>query len=186
MHDKQKNTQKHIKIKFEVIQMNNIGNRLREERNKLGLSQEKLAEVGGVQKLAQTNYETGKRIPTGEYLAKIAEIGADVNYILTGVRMPKSEVLAAKEFIDEVGGLTAASSERRLKRSLAETDGEGGAANDVNISPKKQELLRLLERLDENALDDAIYSTKKLVEGFEMRNELAQMRQMMSKQRMTA
>jgi transcriptional regulator with XRE-family HTH domain len=88
----EKNTQNHIKNLIRGIQMNSIGIRLREERNKLGLSQEKLAEIGGVQKLAQTNYETGKRIPTGEYLAKIAEIGADVNYILTGVRVEKAAV----------------------------------------------------------------------------------------------
>jgi len=32
------------------------------------------------------NYEAGKRSPDAEFLAKIAEIGGDVLYILTGQR----------------------------------------------------------------------------------------------------
>ena len=63
---------------------------------------------------------------------------------------------------------------------------KGGGANDENMSPKRKKMMELLERLDDDALDDAIYSTKKLVEGFELRNELAQMRQMISKQQMAA
>lgn len=137
------------------------GSRLREERVKLGFSQEKMSELGGVKRLSQTNYETDKRTPDGDYLIKIAEIGADVQYILTG------------------------------KRSLTENDdgNDDGddAANDANISPKKRELMRLLERLDENALDDAIYSTKKLVENCEMKMMLQKLTaQQGQQQRMAA
>lgn len=152
--------------------MNSVGIRLREERNKLGLSQEKLAEVGGVQKLAQTNYETGKRSPTGEYLVKIAELGADVNYILTGVRMAKPESEPKKE--------TVLTGEGTMLK------GGGGAANEANMSPKRKKMFELLERLDDDALDDAIYSTKKLVENSEMKREFAQFRQMISQQQVAA
>jgi transcriptional regulator with XRE-family HTH domain len=63
-----------------------IGERLKEERNRLGLSQAKIGDIAGVTKNSQINYEANKRSPDSAYLAKIAEIGADVNYILTGIR----------------------------------------------------------------------------------------------------
>lgn len=68
--------------------MNSQGDRLREERERLGLSQLAMGDVGGVKKLAQLNYEKGDRKPDSAYLAAIAAIGADVLYILTGQRSP--------------------------------------------------------------------------------------------------
>lgn len=66
--------------------MNSIGERLKEERERLGLSQEAFGEIGGVKKLAQRNYEKGNRMPDAGYLASIAEVGVDVMYVLTGQR----------------------------------------------------------------------------------------------------
>lgn len=66
--------------------MNTFSDRLREERQKLGLNQTELAELAGVQKGAQVNYEAGKRAPDTNYMAAIAAAGADVLYILTGQR----------------------------------------------------------------------------------------------------
>jgi transcriptional regulator with XRE-family HTH domain len=71
--------------------MNTIGNRLKEERARLGITQEKMALAGGVQKRAQARYESGERCPDGHYLASVAELGADVNYILTGVRITQAK-----------------------------------------------------------------------------------------------
>ena len=62
--------------------------RLREERERLGLSQEKMGLVGGVQKRAQIHYEQGERAPDASYLGAIATAGADVLYVLTGTRAP--------------------------------------------------------------------------------------------------
>lgn len=58
--------------------------RLRGERERLGLSQAAFAEIGGVKANAQGNYEKGERQPDLSYLAAIAEAGADVLYIITG------------------------------------------------------------------------------------------------------
>jgi transcriptional regulator with XRE-family HTH domain len=58
--------------------------RLKQERRRLGLNQAELANAGGVQKHAQLNYEKGLRYPDASYLAGIAEVGADVLYLLTG------------------------------------------------------------------------------------------------------
>lgn len=63
-----------------------IGSRLKEERERLGLSQPAFGEIGGVQKRAQINYESGERHPDAAYLAAIQAVGADVLYILTGAR----------------------------------------------------------------------------------------------------
>lgn len=63
-----------------------IGDRLREERKRLGLNQTEFGETGGVKLFTQSHYETGKRMPNGEYLANVAAIGVDVQYVLTGVK----------------------------------------------------------------------------------------------------
>ncbi|MFV9534148.1 helix-turn-helix domain-containing protein [Pseudomonas aeruginosa] len=68
--------------------MSTIGERLREERERKGMNQSSFAEVGGVQKRAQINYEKDERHPDAAYLAAIAAAGVDVLYVLTGQRAP--------------------------------------------------------------------------------------------------
>jgi transcriptional regulator with XRE-family HTH domain len=63
-----------------------IGSRLREERERLGLSQEELAAVGGVTKRTQHMWERGDQTPNGEVLSLAAAHGVDVLYVLTGRR----------------------------------------------------------------------------------------------------
>jgi transcriptional regulator with XRE-family HTH domain len=63
-----------------------IGARLEEERDRLGKKKGEMAAIGGVAASAYTNYLEGNRAPDAEFLASIAEAGADVQYILTGVR----------------------------------------------------------------------------------------------------
>jgi len=73
----------------------NTGERLKEERKRLNLAQVALAEIGGVQRLAQANYENGKRMPDAGYLAAVARAGVDVQYVITGQRAITAEQLAA-------------------------------------------------------------------------------------------
>lgn len=75
------------------------GHRLREERIRLGLSQSALADIGGVKKLAQINYEKSRRQPDAAYLRRIAEIGADVAYIITGQQLTDHAPKARYRFI---------------------------------------------------------------------------------------
>ena len=63
-----------------------IGKRLREERERLGLSQPAFAAVAGTTKQTLFSWETGKTAPDGFQLAALAATGADVLYILTGQR----------------------------------------------------------------------------------------------------
>lgn len=68
--------------------------RLREERERLDFNQDAFGAIGGVQRRAQINYEKGERLPDIGYLAAIAKVGADIQYITTGVR---STALMGKE-----------------------------------------------------------------------------------------
>ncbi len=68
--------------------MSGIGARLREERERLGLSQRVFGEIGGVEPNAQGKYESGDRTPKADYLAAVANKGVDVLYVLTGSRTP--------------------------------------------------------------------------------------------------
>lgn len=63
-----------------------LGQRLKEERKRLGLSQEALAHSGGVQRLAQAQYEAETTCPTTRYLSAIGATGIDLPYLLLGIR----------------------------------------------------------------------------------------------------
>lgn len=68
---------------------NSAGERLREERTRLGLKQEDLAVSGGVNRNTQGSYERGARNPDTAYLAAVAALGIDVLYVILGVRSPE-------------------------------------------------------------------------------------------------
>jgi transcriptional regulator with XRE-family HTH domain len=70
-------------------------NRLREERESLGLSQQDFADKCGVTMRSQRNYEKGDRMPDASYLAFAAELGVDVLYVVTGARSQPVEPPAA-------------------------------------------------------------------------------------------
>jgi len=88
----------------------NFGNRLREERKRLGLTQTAMGAVGGVSKDAQFNYEAGLRSPDSVYLMKAAQSGLDLHFLFTGVRTApdtltpeEAALLANFEAADEAG-----------------------------------------------------------------------------------
>lgn len=68
--------------------MSGIGSRLRQERERLGLSQKSFGEIGGVEANAQGKYENGGRAPKADYLSRVAARGVDVLYVLTGNPTP--------------------------------------------------------------------------------------------------
>lgn len=61
-----------------------VGTRLKEERKRLGYSQEAWGKVVGITKRSQIQYEKDEYSPTAVYLTLADQIGADVGYILTG------------------------------------------------------------------------------------------------------
>jgi len=68
--------------------MNGLGPRLREERERLGMTQRVFGDIGGVEPNAQGKYESGERTPRLDYLASLAAKGVDALYVLNGVRTP--------------------------------------------------------------------------------------------------
>lgn len=75
-----------------------IGERLKEERSRLGFSQTDLGAAGGVGKTTQINYEKGTGKPDATYLAAVANLGVDVLYVVTGERKPtQAESISAEE-----------------------------------------------------------------------------------------
>jgi transcriptional regulator with XRE-family HTH domain len=68
--------------------MKDLGTRLKEERKRMGLSQQEFGTIGGVEANAQGKYENGERIPRSDYLAALGKKGVDVLYVITGERTP--------------------------------------------------------------------------------------------------
>ena len=64
--------------------LSEFGARLREEREKLELTQEDFARLGGVQKLSQHKYEKGERSPSIEYLNSLEPYGVNIDYLFDG------------------------------------------------------------------------------------------------------
>jgi len=63
-----------------------IGDRIKEERQRLGLNQTEFAALAGAAKRTQIDWEKGVSSPTAEQLGAMGGAGADVQYIVTGVR----------------------------------------------------------------------------------------------------
>ena len=95
-----------------------FGEKIREERNKLGLTQQEFAKKLGVSLRTITNYETGSMYPKKrEIYSKLAELlDVDINYLLTedeeftmqahekyGARGAKQ----AQELVNQLGGMFA-------------------------------------------------------------------------------
>lgn len=81
-----------------------IGKRLREERERIGYSQQDFAALGGKTKKTQIEWEADKATPNGAFLAEVERVGVDVLYILTGRR---EAPLAAGYHVESSEGIDA-------------------------------------------------------------------------------
>lgn len=63
-----------------------IGERLKLERQRVGLGQHEFGEKCGVSKTSQFNYESGGRSPDAAYLHAAHEFGVDLLFVITGQR----------------------------------------------------------------------------------------------------
>lgn len=66
--------------------MDQIGARLRQERERMGLNQTAFAALAGQSLKSQTRYERGERAPDSAYFSALKDHGVDVAFILTGER----------------------------------------------------------------------------------------------------
>ncbi|MFP3922801.1 helix-turn-helix domain-containing protein [Pseudomonas sp. W5-36] len=101
-----------------------LGERLREERDRLGINQNELADIGGVKRNSQGNYERGRQNPDTAYLLAIAKVGIDVMYVLFGTRDRSVEAQSGieAELLCSFRSLSAADQAvaRRVVTGLAE------------------------------------------------------------------
>lgn len=63
-----------------------IGDRIKEERRRLGLTQQQFADGLGISRSAITFYETDRTVPDANFFASAIANGVDVRYILVGER----------------------------------------------------------------------------------------------------
>lgn len=108
--------------------MKGLGPRLREERERLGMTQRVFGDIGGVEPNAQGKYESGERMPRADYLAALATRGVDALYVLSGERTPAPlESLTAEEsgLLGAFRRLPAAD-KAALRHLLGRLAGEGG------------------------------------------------------------
>jgi transcriptional regulator with XRE-family HTH domain len=59
---------------------------LKDERKRLALNQDEFAALAGVTRRAYAEWEAGNTSPTAAHLFGLAAAGADIGYIVTGVR----------------------------------------------------------------------------------------------------
>jgi transcriptional regulator with XRE-family HTH domain len=138
-----------------------IGLRLKEERKKLGKNQDDFAVLCGFSRRTQQNYEKGDSELDELYLFKASELGADIGYILDGVKtdydtvntrlsaLSKSQrllnnpelietIMIVNEVLDKTGlGVTDSSKFKQLLSSLA----------DVESSEKQLSKKQLVDKL---------------------------------------
>lgn len=85
-----------------------FGERLKEERKRLGMNQTEFAALGGVVKFTQINYEKGDSAPNLDYLKKLNDSGVDGYFILTGLRTPTATSDELLPFPERLDGLVKA------------------------------------------------------------------------------
>ncbi|RKR03605.1 helix-turn-helix transcriptional regulator [Maricaulis maris] len=79
-----------------------IGSRLKDERGRLGMSQEAFARAAGVSKRTLIEWEKGATFPSAAALQSLGEVGADVLFVVTGSRQGASTGIAESEALAAV------------------------------------------------------------------------------------
>lgn len=80
-----------------MFDLQEVAVRLVEERARLGFSQNALAEKTGKSRQQYINYETGRSEMTVGFLFEIAQLGVDVQYIVTGVKSVNFDQITKQE-----------------------------------------------------------------------------------------
>lgn len=98
-----------------------IGERLREERKRLHLTQVEFAEAGSIGVSTLKLYENGERDPGAAFLAELAENGVDVQYVITGIHSNTAMAADEQVLLDGYRTLDPATRKRLLAFVLTES-----------------------------------------------------------------
>ena len=120
-----------------------FGRRLREARDRLRLTQEQFAELGGVKRVSQHLYEQDARVPDLNYLLRLKEHGIDVGHLVLGSE--KIEVAARRGDVVLLLHAADASAEGRRKLDQAWRVGseEEGSGRQGLVLPAPRTILSL-------------------------------------------
>ncbi|PMZ04636.1 transcriptional regulator [Pseudomonas sp. FW306-02-F02-AA] len=107
-----------------------VGERLREERERLGLNQTEFGVLLGVSRGTQKNYELGANSLDLRYVAALEEHGADAAFILTGRRStPFGQLFTAaeEELINQFRSISVDDQKaiRRFLKAMADDAAKG-------------------------------------------------------------
>ncbi len=107
-----------------------INERIKIERKRLGLSQAEFSDKCGASLRAQSNYESGKNVPDGNYFMKAHELGVDITYIITGVPAKDSLTTEESNLLQEFRNLSDEQKKLMLGFLTAGFDGFNAAKED--------------------------------------------------------
>ena len=68
-----------------------IGDRIKEDRDRLNLTLPAFAEAAGAKKRTAIDWQNGTSSPTAAQLAALAKVGVDVRYVVTGERASETQ-----------------------------------------------------------------------------------------------
>lgn len=123
-----------------------IADRLRSERKRLGHTQTDFAAIGGIELATQSRYELAKQLPRLDYMFAIGAAGADMGYILSGQRTGGS-ALAADEADLLEGYRSQGSSVQLALRVLARTGGSKQLPFELTALPSEDALARMFQAM---------------------------------------
>ncbi len=114
--------------------------RLRDERQRLQLTMQALADLAQVSRVSQSHYETGRTLPDVGYLFAVHAAGLDIGYLVTGSRAAlqqfdwalHDELLTSIDaWLDEHDMAMPFEKKMLVLRHLVEHAHESGAAPDT-------------------------------------------------------
>ena len=89
---------KSMVVNKKMLIADQVGERLREERERLGLNQTEFGALLGVSRGTQKNYEQGANSLDLRYVAALEDCGVDAAFVLTGRRStPLGQVFSTEE-----------------------------------------------------------------------------------------
>lgn len=116
------------------------------------MSQPALGDIAGVTKKTQMLYEAGTRTPDALYLAAIAGAGADIQYIVTGVRSAQALTRDELELMEDfraaplavkaaaIGALQGGSASTKSKQVVHGSVGQQATGDVINQRGVKIEI----------------------------------------------
>lgn len=118
--------------------LQHIGERLRGERARLGLSQVVFSDACGVNRSTLATWEKGEQSPTAAVLSLMAGLGVDVLYVVTGERAPLGSGALSQEerqlvAIYKKGDALARQALESVAAMAARSGAPSSGGNTVNI-----------------------------------------------------